>query len=54
MKKMLTSLLNFTELSLMNSIMEIFSIFSRENISRTCSWFRTRLQEIFAADGKFN
>jgi hypothetical protein len=53
MKEMLTSLPNITKLSLINSIMELFSNFSRENISRTCSWFRSSQQEVVAADGEF-
>jgi hypothetical protein len=53
MREVITSLQNIIKLCLINTIMEIFSNFSRENISMTCSRFRSRLKEVYAADVEF-
>jgi hypothetical protein len=44
---------NNIKLSLIISIREIFINFSRDNISRMCNWFWSRLLEAFAARGNF-
>jgi hypothetical protein len=53
MREIITSLQNIFKLCLINSIMEIFCNFTRENISRTCSRFRSRLKKVYAADVEF-
>jgi len=37
----------------MASIMEVFRILPREDVRRACSRFRSRLEEVVAADGDF-
>jgi hypothetical protein len=43
-----------TKQSLINSIKEVFSLIPREDLKRACSRFRTRLEEVVAAEGDFS
>ena len=42
-----------TKESLITSIREVFANFSREDLKRACSRFRSRLEEVVAAEGDF-